>query len=467
MKKLIFFIGILFLSLSTFAQNITGDWYGILNVHGTQLSLVLHIKKTDSGYQSTLDSPDQNATGIPVPKTTFQNDSLILDLSNLKATYTAKFNMNTHNFEGTFTQLGQTFPLDLSREKVAETKPKRPQEPKKTYPYYSEDVSIQNKKDDVTLSGTLTLPEKTGNFPAVVLINGSGPVNRNEEVFGHKPFLVIADYLTRHGIAVLRYDKRGIGKSTGQYSGATTTDFASDVEAAFDYLQSRKAIDKNKIGLIGHSEGGTIAPMVAAKNKKVDFIVLLAGTGVDGGKVLLKQQELIGKAEGESEEKLRKNRLINEQAYKIIRNTKDTIQLRQRLYAYFKKSLKDYPNTQKPAGISNEKFLTLMMKTYMNPWMRYFLSYDPAKALQNVSCPVLALDGSHDLQVNADQNLPAIKKALEKGGNTNVTTKELPGLNHLFQQSKTGSPSEYAEIEQTFSPKALTIIKDWILKKAP
>lgn len=461
MKKITFLFGILLISLSTFAQDITGDWYGVLDVGIAQLPLVLHINQEDSGYAASLDSPNQNAKGIPVPNLQFEDDTLTIDLSNLQAKYIGKFDRETNTFDGDFTQRGQTLPLKFSRKKSEA--PKRPQEPKKPYPYYSENVSFQNKKDSVTLAGTLTIPKGKGNFPAVILINGSGPVNRNEEVFGHKLFLVISDYLTQHGIAVLRYDKRGIGKSTGHYSGATTADFAKDAEAAFAYLRKRKEINTAEIGLIGHSEGGTIAPIVAAKNKNVAFIVLLAGTGVNGGKVLLKQQYLIGKAEGETEEKLRKNRSINEQAYKIIRNIQDSIQLRQKLYAYLKKSLKDYPNTQKPAGISNEKFLTLMMKTYMNPWMRYFIGYDPKTALEYVSCPVLALVGSNDLQVDADQNLPAIIKALKKGGNTHVTAKKLEGLNHLFQESNTGSPLDYQKIEQTFSPKALKTIKTWIL----
>ena len=274
------------------------------------MRVVFNIVKTDKGYSSTMDSPDQGAKGIPVTFTNFENSVLKIEISNAKIEYTGTLDKE-NNFIGNFKQGGQSFPMNLSKEKVEKEKFVRPQEPTKPYPYYSEDVIFENKKDKITLAGTLTLPTKEGNYPVVVLITGSGPQNRDEELLGHKPFLVLADYLTKNGIAVLRFDDRGIGESQGDFKTATSLDFASDVESAVNYLQTRKEINKKKIGLIGHSEGGIIAPMVAAKSKDIDFIVLLAGTGIPGGELMLLQKELIERASGANEADIQKGQMTN------------------------------------------------------------------------------------------------------------------------------------------------------------
>jgi len=285
-KGIIAYVLVSFLSVYTIVgQEITGEWNGVLNIQGTQLRVVFNIKKTDSGYISTMDSPDQGAKDIPVATTTFEDPILKIKATAIGATYNGK--LADGIITGTFVQRGMSLPLILSRDKVEKQVLKRPQEPKAPFPYYSEEVVFKNDKADITLAGTLTLPKKEGKFPVVILITGSGPQDRNEELMGHKPFLVIADYFTKKGIAVLRYDDRGFGKSTGNFKTATSNDFALDVESAVAYLKTRKEIDKNKIGLIGHSEGGIIAPMVAAKSKDVDFIVLLAGTGIPGDELLL------------------------------------------------------------------------------------------------------------------------------------------------------------------------------------
>lgn len=465
MKKIIVVFGFLLLILPVFGQNITGDWYGILNAGGQQISLVIHIQKTQDGYQTKLDSPDQHATGIPVTETTVKLDSLFLQINTIHATYKGEYDSKKQIIKGIFIQVGQEFPLDFSKKKVIKTRPKRPQEPKKPYPYSSENVSFHNKKDNVTLAGTLTLPKEGNNFPAVVLITGSGPQNRNEEILGHKPFLVISDYLTRHGIAVLRYDDRGVGKSTGDFSSSSMIDFANDAEAAFAYLRKRNEINKKEIGLVGHSEGGEIAPLIAARNKRVAFIVLLAGPGVPGEQLLLKQAELIGKANGISTKKCNQIEEINKKAFEIVKNTTNQDTLRLKLKHYYKQSLIDYPNVQKPKDMGDSLFIHAIVSRLMNAEFKSILLYDPVPALKKVSCPVLALDGSHDLQVSPKENLAGIKEAVTAGGNTNVTTKELPDLNHLFQKCTTGSPSEYGKIEETFSPKALQVINDWILKQ--
>ena len=451
-------------ALNVFGQDITGQWNGILKVQGTQLRIVFNINKTDRGYSSTMDSPDQGAKEIPVTSTSFENPVLRLEVSSAGIEYEGTLDKE-NNVVGNFKQAGYSFPLNLSREKIEIEKTVRPQEPKKPYPYYSEDIQFENKKDQIVLAGTLTLPKKEGNFPAVVLISGSGPQNRNEELLGHKPFLVLADHLTKNGIAVLRFDDRGTAESKGDFKTATSLDFASDVESAIEYLQTRKEINKKKIGLIGHSEGGIIAPMVAGRSNDICFIVLLAGTGIPGDQLLLLQQELIGKASGDSEADLQKAKIINKGAYDIVAKSTNTETLKTELTNYIKQTLKDNPGSEKPAGMSEDDLVKFQVNQLTSPWMQFFIKYNPAITLEKVKCPVLAINGEKDLQVPPEVNLKAIKTGLEKGGNNNVTTKELPNLNHLFQECETGSPDEYAKIEQTFSPIALTEITNWILEQ--
>lgn len=459
-QLIIFSIGIL-ISNMLFGQDITGQWNGILNVQGTQLRLVFNISKTDAGLSSTMDSPDQGAKGIPVTSTSFENQVLKLAVTNLGVEYQGTLDKD-NVIVGDFKQRGMSFPLKLSKEIVEKEKTVRPQEPKKPYSYYEEEVTFENAKAGIQLAGTLTLPSKEGIFPAVILITGSGPQNRDEEIMGHKPFLVLSDFLTKNGIAVLRFDDRGTAASKGDFKTANSLDFASDVEAGVDFLKTRKEINKKKIGLIGHSEGGIIAPMVANNSNDVAFIVLLAGTGISGDKLLLLQQELIGKASGISDADLQKVKSINIGAFEIVAKSTNLEQLTTDLTSYLKQVLKDNPNDQKPEGMSEDDFVKLQVNQIANPWMLFFIKYNPAIALEKVKCPVLAINGEKDLQVPPKENLEAIKNALAKGGNKKVTTIELPNLNHLFQECKTGSPAEYATIEQTFSPIALTEILNWI-----
>ena len=342
----------------------------------------------------------------------------------------------------------------------------RPQEPSKPYPYYTEEVTFKNTQAHVTLAGTLTLPSAGGNYPAVILISGSGAQNRDEEISGHRPFLIIADHLTKHGIAVLRHDDRGVGKSTGNFKAATTADFASDVASAVEFLKTRGEIDRDKIGLIGHSEGGMIAPMVASSSKDVSFIVLLAGPGIEIRKVLLMQQELIAKADGVSESDIEKYILpIHKEAYRIISESNNSRTVKADLVKLIEQTYDDTPSNLLSSDMSKEEVISTQSDKWSSEWFRNFLNYDPAPILERVTCPVLAINGEKDLQVTPKENLPAISDALKRGGNRSVTVKELPNLNHLFQNCETGSPAEYAAIEQTFSPVALKEITDWILKQ--
>lgn len=461
MKKTILTILTSLISLTFFGQEIAGQWNGLLKVPGAQLRLVFNIQKTADGINTTMDSPDQGSKGIPVSTSSFENSALKITVENLKIEYEGTLGKD-NIIVGNFKQAGQSFPMNLSKEKVEKEALIRPQEPTKPYSYYSEDIIFENKKAGITLAGTLTLPKQDGVFPAVILISGSGPQNRNEELLGHKPFLVLSDYLTKNGIAVLRYDDRGVAASKGNFKTATSLDFSTDVEAGIEYLKTRKEINKSKIGLIGHSEGGIIAPMVASKSKDVAFIVLLAGTGIQGDQLLLLQQQLIGKASGMSDEDLQKNNLANRKVFDIVNKSVNLEQLQIDLTNYIKQTLKDNPNAEKPVEMSEEDFVKLQVQKIATPWMYYFIRYNPAPTLEKVKCPVLALNGEKDLQVPPKENLAVIKEALSKDGNKKVTVKELANLNHLFQECKTGSPQEYATIEQTFSPTALTEILKWI-----
>jgi len=460
MKTLSLFLFALFISIGSFGQDITGQWNGVLKVQGTQLRLVFNVTKTDKDFSSTMDSPDQGAKGIPVTNTTFDNSKIKFEVANARIEYNGELKEN--EIVGTFKQGGQEFPMNLSRKAIEKEVVKRPQEPTKPYSYYSEDVTFENTKANISLSGTLTLPKKDGNFPVVILITGSGPQNRDEELLGHKPFLVISDYLTKNGIAVLRYDDRGVGQSKGDFKTATSADFATDVESAITFLKTRKEINKKKIGLVGHSEGGLIAPMVASKSKDVSFIVLLAGTGIQGDKLLLLQQELIAKANGVSETDIKKSIETNSKLFEMVVKSNDNMKLKTYLTNSINETLKNDTSAEIPNGMTKDEFVSMQVNQISSPWMQYFMKFNPATTLEKVKCPVLAVNGEKDLQVPPKENLTAIKNALTKGGNKNVTTKEFLNLNHLFQECKTGAPGEYSTIEQTFSPTALEEIANWI-----
>ena len=441
------------------AQDITGEWNGMLYAPGMNLRIVFHIEKTGEGYTSTMDSPDQRATGIPVTTTTFADSKLSLSIAGLGIAYEGE--LKADSIEGIFKQSGLSMPMTLKREAI-EVKPvARPQEPKPPYPYISEDLTFENKSAGISLAGTLTMPSTGANFTTVILITGSGAQNRNEEIMEHKPFLVIADYLTRHGIAVLRYDDRGTAQSTGDFRTATTADFATDVESAITYLKSRKEINPQKIGLIGHSEGGVIAPMVASRSKDVGFIVMLSGSGLRGDALLLKQNKLIAEASGMSADKIAQAENINSKIYDKIVQAEGVVSMQE--MTSLLTTLKDELIDMIPEGTQVDDFIKNTAASSTIPWIQYFLRYDPAPALEKVRCPVLAVNGSKDLQVPAEENLAAIGEVLKKGGNNKVTIKEYPGLNHLFQECNTGLPTEYATIEQTFSPVVLKDMANWIL----
>ena len=434
-------------------SDIDGTWMGTLEVGTVKLRVVFHVVNTEDGLIATMDSPDQGAKGMPTTSVTRDGANLKIEAKAINAVYEGKIAADLSTIDGTFTQMGDPHPLLLKRIRdQSELEPKRPQNPAKPYPYRAEEVTYVNTVQDVTLAATLTLPPGKGPFPAVVLITGSGPQNRDETLMGHKPFLVLSDYLTRHGIAVLRADDRGTGKSTGVFANATTADFATDTEAGVAYLKTRTEIDSQKIGLIGHSEGGVIAPMIAARNHDVAFVVMMAGTGVPGDQILPAQNEAIEVASGIDPAKAAQNAAKEKEMLALVETEKDSSVLEKKL-------------KEDMAGEVPEAQIGLQMRQLTSPWMQYFLTYDPATALRKVRCPVLVLNGSLDRQVLPSQNLPAIRKALEEGGNKHFEIDELTGLNHLFQTAKTGAPSEYSQIEETISPVALDKMANWIVKQ--
>ena len=436
------------------AQNIVGDWQGTLKAGPTELRLVLHVVKgDDGGFKATLDSVDQGANGIPVTTVSLKDSNLNFTVAAVRGFYEGKVNPDGMIIDGTWSQNGASLPLVLKRVKnVAELQQRRPQNPVKPYPYREEDVAYKNDAAGITLAATLTIPPGKGPFPAVLLITGSGPQDRDESLMGHRPFLVLADYLTRRGVIVLRADDRGVGKSGGNFAEATTADFAIDAEAGVAYLKTRPEADPRKIGLIGHSEGGVIAPMVAARNPAVAFIVMMASTGVPGDEVVAAQGMLISQAGGMSREQAEKNAAEEREILTLVKQEKSDAVLEKKL-------------RERLAGKVPQAQIGMQIKVMSAPWFRYFIAYDPAIALKQVTCPVLAINGEKDLQAPPKQNVPAIRNALEAAGNKHFEVEELPGLNHLFQTAKTGAPSEYGQIEETMSPVALERIARWVLRQ--
>jgi len=450
------FLGSVFLQ----AQDITGQWNGVLSIQGMNLRLVFHISENAGVFSATMDSPDQGAFGIPVNLTTFDGSKLSLAIPAMGLSYEGELNENT--VSGTFKQGHLTLPLTLERTEEPPKALVRPQEPKQPFPYRSEEVFFENRMANITLAGTLTLPENGENLTAVILISGSGAQNRDSEIFGHKPFLVIADYLTRRGIAVLRFDDRGTAQSTGNFETATTANFATDVESAIAFLKTHPEINLQKIGLIGHSEGGIIAPMVASRSQDVAFIVMLAGTALRGDKILLSQQAMIFRASGMPENQIEQILAINTKIFDKIIDTKADLS-QQEIINFLNGMKVELTVLAAMNGMTTDDYIHLMSAQLSSLWMQYFIRYNPAPALEKLQIPVFALNGSNDLQVSATENLTAISEALKRGGNQNVIIREYSGLNHLFQECASGLPQNYGLIEQTFSPKVLMDLADWIL----
>lgn len=450
MKTLISMVLIL-LAQTFYAQEITGNWQGELDIQGMKLPLILHVTKDGENLKSTIDSPKQGAKDIVVDKTFFANNELSFEVKALSVSY--KGTLKDGKIEGTFSQGGMQLPLNFVKS-TEENKIvfNRPQTPKPPFDYKTEDVTFVNSIDKNTLAGTISIPKNFKNSDKIlVMITGSGRQNRDEELFGHKPFAVIADDFAKKGIATLRIDDRGIGGSTKGNDDDTTANFATDISSAVDFIASK---GYKNIGLIGHSEGGMIAPMVATMNKNVKFLVLMAGPGTKLEELLIQQNDLGGKLAGMPEKDLAEAKIANKKIYDFIKNYNGE---------NYENDLKNFLTENFKGKMSDAEILQNINQTKKN-WFRYFIKFNPDNYLSKVKIPVLAINGSKDFQVPPKENLAAIQKSLTKAGNKNFETFEFEGLNHLFQECKTGAFSEYVDIEQTFSPKALEKISSWILK---
>lgn len=456
---LLFSIIISFQFIFSQSPNFQGDWLGKLRVSGIELRLVFHINKEDSVLSTKLDSPDQNALGILANKTEVIDDSIYIELFLMGATYAGKLKDSV--IQGTFKQAGQSFELDLKKTQQIIHASKRPQTPKPPFNYNTKEVTIKTTYG-IELAGTITQPKGKGPFPGVVLISGSGPQDRNEEILRHKPFWVIADYLAKKGFTVLRYDDRGIGKSTGIFEGATTFDFAKDAQTAYEFLNNYRKIDTSRIGLIGHSEGGLIAPIIAAENKHVDFIVLLAGPSVQGSKIIVDQQELIALAAGTDSSKVKKDVVLFQNMMDFILKNQLSEQLNTELQEQIRYWISEI-KIEVPQQFSPGQYAQYLSNAFTNNWMKSFIAIDPADFLKQVDCPILALFGEKDLQVSVRANLEQMKKFIKPNNGSQLTVFE--NLNHLFQTANSGSPVEYQLIEETISPLVLEYVFEWMTKK--
>ena len=456
-------------SLSSIAQSgnkFTGIWEGKLNL-GIEIRIVFHINYDGKGgLKSTADSPDQAAYGLKCDTTYLSGEVLTIKMKDLMASFTGKM-VNETTIKGTFTQRAE---LPLTLKKVDKPSERiRPQTPKPPFPYKSEDIIYSNADKTLSYGATITIPEGTGPFPAAVLITGSGAQNRDEDILGHKLFAVIADYLTRNGFIILRVDDRGMGKTTGKFSEATSADFANDVSGSVDYLLSRPEVDKMKIGLIGHSEGGMIAPMVAAQRKDINFIVLLAAPGVKIINLMTEQAGAVIRSSGASEKAVEAYKpLYNTMATTIVNAPDTTAALASAKIMMNDWAEKTNKNLLRELGMKDAEarnnIATSLVRTMSLKWFKYFLLFDPQSWLRKLNCKVFALNGDKDIQVISKQNLPGIEEALKKSKSPFYEIKELPGLNHLFQTCKKCTVEEYGELEETFSPVALQAISNWMEK---
>lgn len=457
---------------------IAGIWEGVLDAGAVKLRIGVNIGQDAAGaLTATMDSIDQGAMGIPIDTVSFKDGALDFAITAIGGSYHGTLAADGKAISGQWTQ-GVAMTLDLARVESA-TKLIRPQEPKPPLPYAAEEVAwsydpaagiessfqpaaTRDVATRITLAGTLTLPPAAGPHPAAIMITGSGPEDRDEAIFGHKPFLIIADHLTRRGIAVLRFDDRGVGGSTGSAAEATSEDFAADVRSALSFLKGRKEIDGRRIGLVGHSEGGLIAPLVAVDSPDVAFIVLLAGPGVPGAEILAEQGRLVSKAMGKADADIERDAASQGRIFAVMAAGLPEPEMRTKLEAALGEAYDVLSDPEKKAVGDKAAFVNAQLAVVTSPWMRAFVAYDPRPTLAQVKCPVLAMNGENDLQVPHRQNLPEILAALQAGSCSDVTISKLPGLNHLFQHSATGSIAEYGVIEETFAPIALTTLSDRI-----
>ena len=440
-------------------------WDGVMKAGSKEFDFQFRVfQDEDEKLSAKLDSFTEQIFNLHCDVKHEADNTITVEVPITKAVFTGTMSEDMQSIDGKWKQSGGEFDLDLVRVDLDKTRPpvapKRPQSPKGPFPYRTKEVFFENTDAKIKLSGTLTVPKMEGKAPVVILINGSGPQDRDQTILGHKPFWVIADHLSRHGIAVLRYDERGVGKSTGEFTGATSADLATDIDAAVDYVKGRREVNPEQVILAGHSEGGLLAPMVASRRDDVAGTILLAPPGVNGMEVVLNQSRLIAEASGQADEKeLESQQKMLKLAFELLKSQDDSGNFFESFKARAAELEGDSGKIEFNPGVE------AAVRGLDTPWFRYFATYEPVPALEKTGCPVLVLIGEKDLQVDPSLNLPPIEAALKKGGNKDFTITPMEGLNHLFQECETGSPAEYRLIEQTFSPKALELMEQWINKR--
>ncbi len=443
-------------------KQIAGVWSGATVIVGKTLGMSVTFKTKGGELKGLIDIPEQHTSGLVLSDVSFESPTIHFELAAGPGLAIWDGALAGDTISGKFLQAGYSGTFHLERGPM-----KKVAEPEEVVPYKKEEVVFED--DSIRLAGTLTLPPTPGPHPAVVMITGSGPQNRDEELFGMKPFKLIADHLTRNGIAVLRYDDRGVGGSTGNNDQSTTADFAKDAIAAVHFLQKRSDINPRQIGLCGHSEGGIVAPLAASQSSDVAFIICLAGTGVDGEAIILAQSELIMRANGATTEGIQRELSLTRRVLDAVRAGKDLGELRKEIREAADQEFHVLPEEQRKAIANKDEYLDNVVAVQMNrlqsPWFRYFIAYDPLPALEKVKCPVLCLFGGRDLQVPAELNKEKMEDALRKGGNTDYTFKVFPEANHLFLEAKTGNPKEYETLKKEFLPGFLDTISTWIHKR--
>lgn len=428
-------------------EGITGIWLGkIKATEQLELRVAFEIQRVDSvNLTAFMSIIEQKVFNVPMDKVSINGDSIRILFKAGNLEYQGIFNQEKQVIDGQFNQSGKNFPLTLSQVSELPKTVVRPQTPQRPFPYVEEEVIFTNRSAGVNLAGTITRLESDQPRPAVILIAGSGKNDRNGSKMGH--FLLLSDYLTRQGYIVLRSDKRGVGKSTGDYVAATTEDFASDIHAAVDFLKTRPEVDAKHIGLIGHSEGALIAPMVASSRKDISFIILMGGAGLRGDELLLLQTRKLAGANGANPEAIEEQVKQFGSYYSIIQEKTD-----------------DQTKISRIREV-NPEVTDATVKMLLKPWIAYFTACDPTVYLKKVKCPVLAITGSKDLQCPPEENLKGIEAALKSGRNKHYTLKTMPGLNHMLQTAQSGSPLEYEKIEEIIAPAVLQNVSDWIGKQ--
>ena len=450
-------------------ERLVGSWRGGLEVGGgASLTIVFNISQDAGGtFTGTMDSPDQGAVGIPLTSVTIEGSSVTVSIQVIQGTYTGTLSDEEDQLSGTWSQGPASLPLSLVKGDPPPLQ-ERPQEPKPPYPYSSEEVTFRNTDAGINLAGTLTIPDGIGPFPGVVLVSGSGPQDRDESLMGHKPFWVLADHLSREGIAVLRFDDRGVGSSGGEFGTATSEDFTTDALAGGEYLEDQDRIATNRVGIVGHSEGGLIGPLAAIQSEKIAYIVMLAGPGIPGIDILVAQGQLINRAAGAPEAVVEMNARVQRRLADIAKEENDLEKAGPRMRSAMREEIALLPQAITeliPESQINDVAINATVNQFNSPWFRFFLHHDPRPILEQVSVPVLAIFGEKDLQVPHELNVPEIEAALQRGNNEDATVRVLPGLNHLFQQAESGAPSEYQQIEETFNQSALKLVSSWILEQ--